>query len=79
MASPSGTTAHSAAEGIGVGVSFGGGESIGFLTVLAIAVHNVLVEEEAAGSKAKRGERGARGAAELLQIRSRVQLPAPRP
>jgi ZIP family zinc transporter len=34
-------TAHSAAEGIGVGVSFGGGESIGFVTALAIAVHNV--------------------------------------
>lgn len=34
-------TVHSAAEGIGVGVSFGGGESIGFLTALAIAIHNI--------------------------------------
>jgi zinc transporter, ZIP family len=34
-------TAHSAAEGIGVGVAFGGGESIGLVTALAIAVHNV--------------------------------------
>jgi ZIP family zinc transporter len=34
-------TAHSAAEGIGVGVAFGGGKSIGFLTALAIAVHNI--------------------------------------
>jgi len=34
-------TAHSVAEGVGVGVAFGGGESIGFVTALAIAVHNV--------------------------------------
>ena len=34
-------TVHSAAEGVGVGVSFGGGESIGLLTALAIAVHNI--------------------------------------
>ncbi|MGZ8691134.1 MAG: ZIP family metal transporter [Gaiellaceae bacterium] len=34
-------TVHSAAEGVGVGVAFGGGESIGFLTALAIAVHNI--------------------------------------
>ncbi|HEY6068449.1 MAG TPA: ZIP family metal transporter [Gaiellaceae bacterium] len=34
-------TVHSAAEGVGVGVSFGGGESIGFLTALAIAIHNI--------------------------------------
>ena len=34
-------TVHSLAEGIGVGVSFGGGSSIGFATAAAIAVHNV--------------------------------------
>ncbi|MCB0880396.1 MAG: ZIP family metal transporter, partial [Thermoleophilia bacterium] len=34
-------TAHSAAEGIGVGVSFGGGEQLGLLVTLAIAVHNI--------------------------------------
>jgi zinc transporter, ZIP family len=34
-------TVHSVAEGVGVGVSFGGGESIGLLTALAIAVHNI--------------------------------------
>jgi len=34
-------TVHSVAEGVGVGVAFGGGESIGFLTAVAIAVHNI--------------------------------------
>lgn len=34
-------TVHSCAEGIGVGVAFGDGKSIGFLTALAIAVHNI--------------------------------------
>jgi zinc transporter, ZIP family len=34
-------TVHSIAEGVGVGVSFGGGESIGLLTALAIALHNI--------------------------------------
>jgi zinc transporter ZupT len=34
-------TAHSAAEGIGVGVSFGGGEELGLLVTIAIAIHNI--------------------------------------
>jgi zinc transporter ZupT len=34
-------TAHSIAEGIGVGVSFADAESVGITTALAIAVHNV--------------------------------------
>lgn len=34
-------TVHSVAEGVGVGVSFGGGETIGFATAAAIAVHNI--------------------------------------
>jgi zinc transporter, ZIP family len=34
-------TAHSAAEGIGVGVSFGGGEQLGLLVTIAIAIHNI--------------------------------------
>ena len=34
-------TVHSVAEGVGVGVAFGGGDSIGFLTAFAIAVHNI--------------------------------------
>lgn len=34
-------TVHSAAEGIGVGVSFGGGESLGLLVTIAIAIHNI--------------------------------------
>jgi ZIP family zinc transporter len=34
-------TVHSVSEGVGIGVSFGGGRSIGFLTALAIAVHNI--------------------------------------
>lgn len=34
-------TVHSMAEGIGVGVAFGGGDSLGFLTALAIGVHNI--------------------------------------
>lgn len=34
-------TAHSAAEGIGVGVSFGGGEDLGLVVALAIAIHNI--------------------------------------
>jgi zinc transporter ZupT len=34
-------TAHSASEGVGVGVSYGGGEHLGVLITLAIAVHNI--------------------------------------
>lgn len=34
-------TAHSAAEGIGVGVSFGGGQELGLLVTIAIAIHNI--------------------------------------
>lgn len=34
-------TAHSFAEGVGVGVSFGGGEQLGVFITAAIAVHNV--------------------------------------
>lgn len=34
-------TAHSAAEGVGVGVAFGGGEGMGPFIAAAIAVHNV--------------------------------------
>ena len=34
-------TVHSAAEGVGVGVSYGGGERLGILITLAIAAHNV--------------------------------------
>jgi zinc transporter, ZIP family len=32
---------HSAAEGVGVGVSYGGGERLGLLITLAIAAHNI--------------------------------------
>jgi zinc transporter, ZIP family len=34
-------TLHSAAEGIGVGVSFGGGQTVGLATSAAIAAHNI--------------------------------------
>lgn len=34
-------TLHSVTEGVGVGVSFGGGEALGLFITLAIAVHNV--------------------------------------
>jgi len=34
-------TIHSAAEGVGIGVSFGGGESLGALISITIALHNV--------------------------------------
>lgn len=34
-------TVHSFAEGIGVGVSFGGGDSLGALITTAIAIHNI--------------------------------------
>lgn len=34
-------TAHSFAEGIGVGVSYGGGEDLGVFITAAIAVHNI--------------------------------------
>lgn len=34
-------TAHSLAEGVGVGVAFGGGAELGLVIALAIAVHNV--------------------------------------
>lgn len=34
-------TVHSFAEGLGVGVSFGGGESLGLVTAIAIAIHNI--------------------------------------
>jgi ZIP family zinc transporter len=34
-------TVHSAAEGIGVGSAFGGGETLGILITIAIAIHNI--------------------------------------
>src|SRR6056297_2631043 len=34
-------TAHSFAEGVGVGVSYGGGEQLGVFITTAIAVHNI--------------------------------------
>lgn len=34
-------TLHSFTEGVGVGVSFGGGQSLGMFITLAIAVHNI--------------------------------------
>lgn len=34
-------TIHSFAEGVGVGVSFGGGQSLGLLITTAIAIHNI--------------------------------------
>ncbi|MEW6636134.1 MAG: ZIP family metal transporter [Actinomycetota bacterium] len=34
-------TAHSFTEGVGVGVSFGGGQDLGLFITLAIAVHNI--------------------------------------
>jgi zinc transporter ZupT len=34
-------TVHSFAEGIGIGAAFGGGETLGFLIAIAIAVHNI--------------------------------------
>ena len=34
-------TVHSFAEGVGIGVSFGGGEELGLVTAIAIAIHNI--------------------------------------
>jgi len=34
-------TAHSVAEGVGVGSSFGGGDTLGVLITIAIAIHNI--------------------------------------
>ena len=34
-------TVHSFTEGVGVGVAFGGGEELGLVIALAIAVHNI--------------------------------------
>lgn len=34
-------TAHSAAEGVGVGVAYGGGDALGVTTTVAIALHNI--------------------------------------
>ncbi len=34
-------TVHSFAEGIGVGVAFGADESLGLVTAIAIAIHNI--------------------------------------
>jgi zinc transporter ZupT len=34
-------TAHSFAEGVGIGVAFGGGEALGIFITVAIAVHNI--------------------------------------
>ncbi|MEX2210982.1 MAG: ZIP family metal transporter [Gaiellaceae bacterium] len=34
-------TAHSFTEGVGVGVAFGGGDTLGLVIALAIAIHNV--------------------------------------
>lgn len=34
-------TAHSVAEGVGVGASFGGGDTLGIAITIAIAIHNI--------------------------------------
>ncbi len=34
-------TAHSFTEGVGIGVSYGGGETLGSVISVAIAVHNI--------------------------------------
>jgi len=34
-------TVHSSAEGVGVGVAFGGGGELGLVTAIAIAIHNI--------------------------------------
>lgn len=34
-------TVHSFAEGVGVGVAFGGGQTIGWMIAIAIAIHNI--------------------------------------
>jgi zinc transporter, ZIP family len=34
-------TAHSVAEGVGVGASFGGGDALGLAITIAIAIHNI--------------------------------------
>jgi zinc transporter, ZIP family len=34
-------TAHSVAEGVGVGASFGGGNTLGWVIAVAIAIHNI--------------------------------------
>jgi zinc transporter ZupT len=34
-------TVHSFTEGVGIGVSFGGGETLGLVIAIAIAIHNV--------------------------------------
>ncbi len=34
-------TVHSAAEGVGVGASFGGGDALGLAITIAIAIHNI--------------------------------------
>jgi zinc transporter ZupT len=34
-------TAHSAAEGVGVGAAFGGGDALGWAITVAIAIHNI--------------------------------------
>ncbi|HET9334297.1 MAG TPA: ZIP family metal transporter, partial [Gemmatimonadota bacterium] len=34
-------TIHSVSEGVGVGVAFGGGETLGLFITIAIAVHNI--------------------------------------
>jgi zinc transporter, ZIP family len=34
-------TVHSFAEGVGVGVSFGGGDELGLVTAIAITIHNI--------------------------------------
>ena len=34
-------TVHSFAEGVGIGVSFGGGAELGLVTAIAIAIHNI--------------------------------------
>jgi zinc transporter ZupT len=34
-------TAHSAAEGVGVGAAFGGGDTLGVVIAIAIAIHNI--------------------------------------
>lgn len=56
-------TAHSFSEGVGVGVSFGGGEKLGLVIALAIALHNIPEGLAISLVLVPRGERVSRAAA----------------
>lgn len=64
---------HSFSEGIGVGVGWGGGESLGWLVTIAIAIHNI--PEGLAISLVWIGQGGSVGRAAWMSVLSSLPQP----